>query len=230
MMRTLFVVVLVLAGCTVKPAAPPPPTVRVDVWHDTVCPWCRIGLHNLDRAIAQLPEVQVEVVHHPFLLEPDMPADGRDFRQHLGAKFGPERLAAMFERVSAAGAASGVRFDWAAVKVSPETTRSHVLIGWAPAARRAALVEAIHRAHFEEGKNIGDVEVLVSLAAKEGLDASEARTVLSDSSRLQRTRQEALGAQGLGGVPHFVVSTGQTLHGAQPVEALLAALKPAAPR
>ncbi len=228
-MRFALVALLSLLGCARPPPAPALPTVRVDVWHDTVCPWCRIGLHNLDTVVAASKDVRVEVVHHAFLLDPETPPGGRDFRAHLGAKFGGvDRLEPMFQRVSAAGAPYGVRFAWDKVRVSPDTTTSHSLIAWAPVEKRVALVDAIHKAHFEDGLDIGDVEVLASLAQSTGLDAEAARVAMKDSARREATRGEALAAanQGITGVPHFVIGA-QQLNGAQSPEALAAAIRSA---
>ncbi len=228
-MRFALVALLSLLGCARPPPAPVLPTVRVDVWHDTVCPWCRIGLHNLDTVVAASKDVRVEVVHHAFLLDPETPPGGRDFRAHLGAKFGGvDRLEPMFQRVSAAGAPYGVRFAWDKVRVSPDTTTSHSLIAWAPVEKRAALVDAIHKAHFEDGLDIGDVEVLASLAQSTGLDFEAACVAMKDFARREATRSEALAAanQGITGVPHFVIGA-QQLNGAQSPEALAAAIRSA---
>ena len=76
MRSSLLVLALSLVACTrSQPAvtAPPLPTVRVDVWHDTICPWCRIGLHNLDTVVAETKDLRVDVVHHAFLLDPETP-------------------------------------------------------------------------------------------------------------------------------------------------------------
>jgi len=234
MRSSLLAVALSLVGCTRSQpsvSAPPPlPTVRVDLWHDTICPWCRIGLHALDGAIAEAKDVHVDVVHHAFLLDPETPPGGRDFRAHLGAKFGGvDRLDAMFERVSAAGAPYSVRFAWDKVRVSPDTTGSHVLLAWAPIEKRAGLLDAMHRAHFEEGRDLGDVEVLAGLARAVGLDGDAARSAVNDTSRRAATRAEAAAAanQGITGVPHFVIGA-QVLNGAQSPQTLAAALRAAA--
>lgn len=230
MIRVLLALSTLLAVACVSDPAPPPPAVpavapvQVDVWHDTVCPWCRIGLHNLEVALAGLGDVPVELVHHPYLLEPDMPAEGRDLQAHYAAKFGADRMAGMFDRVTRAGAAAGVRFDFQSMKVSPATSASHALIEWAPSAKRAAVIAAVHKAHFEEGRNIGDAEVLSSIAASVGLDASEARTAVTDRTRLADLRRRAGEATAhVRGVPHFVIG-GRTLNGAQPPETLRAAI------
>jgi predicted DsbA family dithiol-disulfide isomerase len=206
-------------ACVVAPAAPAAPapvtTVRVDVWHDTVCPWCRIGLHNLDAALDGFTAARVEVVHHAFLLDPDAPAGGTDMREHLAQKVGADRLDSMLARVSQAGAPYGVRFNWDAVKTLPNTTASHALIEWAPPARRPAVIAAIQRAHFEDGRNIGD--------------ADAARAAVTDPARLAAVRAAAEGAarRGISGVPHYEIG-GRALDGAQSPETLRAALEAAA--
>jgi predicted DsbA family dithiol-disulfide isomerase len=50
--------------------------VIVDVYHDIVCPWCRIGKANLDQALARWEGEPVEVGWRPYLLNPDAPVGG----------------------------------------------------------------------------------------------------------------------------------------------------------
>lgn len=213
----------------VPPPAPAAAPVRVEVWHDTVCPWCRIGLHNLQVALSQVGDVPVKVVHHPYLLEPDMPAEGRDLQAHYAAKFGPDRMAGMFERVTRAGEAAGVRFDYAKMKVAPSTVASHALIEWVPDDVRAVVIEAVQKAHFEEGRHIGDPEVLAAIAAQAGLEADVALTAVTDPALLGEVRRRAgeAAVAGVRGVPHFVIG-GRTLNGAQSPEVLRAAIADAA--
>lgn len=200
--------------------------LRVEVTHDTVCPWCRIGCHNLHVALDALGPREVEVVYRPYLLEPDLPPQGADLRERLGKKYGPERVASMFTGVTQAGAKYGVRFDFDRVRVAPQTAPSHALIAWAPEGRRRALVTAIHLAYFEQGENIGDPAVLASLARGVGLDADAALAAARDAARLASVRQLATAAQsgGVRGVPHFVIGA-RELHGAQSPEALREAMQ-----
>ena len=72
-----------LAACDASSPAVPPPLpppaprpLRVEVWHDTVCPWCRIGIHNLEVAVDLWRGPTFEVVFRPYLLEPDAPPEG----------------------------------------------------------------------------------------------------------------------------------------------------------
>ena len=84
-----------------------------------------------------------------------------------------------------------------------------------------AIHDALFRAYFVEGRNIGDPETLVSIAASVGLPADQAREVIS-----ARTHKDAVDADwakareyGITGVPTFVAG-GRSVVGAQPYEAL----------
>jgi len=85
--RLVLALSLCFTACTTN-NPPPLPVVRVEVWHDTVCPWCRIGLHNLEVAATQVTNAKVEIVHHAFLLEPNAPAEGEDLRGRLAGRVG----------------------------------------------------------------------------------------------------------------------------------------------
>lgn len=47
---------------------------RIEIFSDTLCPWCYIGKKNLDVAIAkyqqQHPDAEFDLVWRPFLLHP----------------------------------------------------------------------------------------------------------------------------------------------------------------
>lgn len=222
-----------LVGCSSSggtASAPAPEPIRVEVWHDLVCPWCRIGLHNLEEALASWDGQPVEVVYRSYLLSPSTPPEGVDMKEHMRRILGSEdRLAASHARVAQAGARAGLTFDFEAQKVMPQTAPAHAVIAWAPADKRGALVRAIHEAHFLQGKNIGDGTTLGAIAASVGLDAAAARTAATDPQRLAAVRAEAqaAGPAGVRGVPHIVIGE-RVLRGAQPPAAVLQALTEAA--
>lgn len=203
-------------------------TLRIDLWHDTVCPWCRIGHHNLNTVLDSWDGPPVEVTYHPFLLEPDTPPEGRDLRERLSAKYGvaPEQ---MFQRVTAAGARYGVSFNWEKVRVGPATAASHVLIGWTPREKQRQVVELIHAAYFDEGRNLGDPSVLTEIARHAGLDGDEARRVVSDPDHVDaiKLRVRSVAGAGISGVPHFRIGD-RRISGAQAPEVIREALVVAA--
>ena len=63
--------------------------IKIDVVSDVVCPWCIIGYKRLDQAIQKLGlEDKIELEWQPFELNPNMPAEGENLRQHLAKKYG----------------------------------------------------------------------------------------------------------------------------------------------
>ncbi len=214
------------------PASLPPPAARVtvDLTHDVVCPWCRIGHHNMRTALKELAGTKVEVRFHPFSLNPDAPPEGVDLRQHLAERYGKANIDTMFERVTATGKQYGLHFDFAKVRTMADTSLAHTLLGAAPTERQESLLDALHKAHFEEGMNPGDRAALLAVWVAVGLDKAKGEDVLADKAALQTTRQLALAAaeRHLGGVPHFEFAGpgGQkSLHGGQPPEVILQVLR-----
>jgi len=200
-------------------------TVRVELTHDVVCPWCRIAHVRLERA-ATASGRSVEIVYRPFLLEPDMPPEGADLRARLAAKYGASRLDAMFERVTQIGASDGIVFDFGKVTRSRSSVSAHMLVEAAPAEVRTALLDRVHGAYFERGEDIGDARVLERLWVESGLPLEAARAALADPQRRARVLEEALAASrsGLRGVPQMRIGD-KTLDGAQPYEVVLEALR-----
>ena len=196
--------------------------MHVDVFHDTACPWCRIGKRYLDEALARWAGPTPTVRWRPFLLAPDIPPAGLPFRDYMGVrKGGTEGLDPLFALVTRAGAAAGLTFRFDQVEVAPNTLLSHVLIALAPAERQSAVVDGIERAYFEEGRNIGELAMLTDVAAAAGLDPA----AIADGLRSEAARAEADEARrfGIRGVPLFLVDGAVALSGAQPTAALLRA-------
>lgn len=202
----------------------------VDVFHDTVCPWCRIGKKHLDDALARWDGPPGTVRWRPFFLDDTVPAEGLDFRSSMMARKGIADLEPMFAAVRRAGAAAGLDFRFDKVRYATNTLTSHRLLALAPEERRGAVLDATHRAYFEEGRNIGDIDTLADAAAETGLDRSTFRDLLrSDAARDEVLAEAAWASRhGITGVPLFIVDGQVVLSGAQPLESLLAAMRAAA--
>lgn len=196
--------------------------LAIDVVSDVVCPWCLVGVRRLELALEAFPDVRAEIRFHPFLLDPSTPDEGIDLRERLRSKYGvePER---MFGQVEAAARESGIPLDFSKVTRSVATTRAHTLLRHAlEKGTQRALKRALLGAYFLEGRDVGDLEVLVSIATEHGFEADEARALLRDDTELRRTREEAsaVAAQGIGGVPFFVFDERLAFSGAQSVETM----------
>lgn len=202
--------------------------MRIEVWADVVCPWCWIGEARLYQALEQRPDVQAEVVWRPFQLQPDLPPEGKPWDEVVRTKFGgPERAKAMFAHVAAAGAEDGLRFDFDAITAHPNTRNAHRLVLLAQEAGIGReMAEALFRANFTEGRDIGKTGVLADVAAQVGLDRDRvARFIGGDQlGRVVDESQAQATELGISGVPFFVLEGKYAFSGAQPLETFLTVL------
>lgn len=195
--------------------------VRLDIFSDPVCPWCLIGKANLDRALESRPDHPFVIEWHPFQLNPDMPAEGMDRREYLTLKFGnpQDAVKAHLPLVEAAGTA-GLTLDLGAIRRTPNTLNAHRLIHWAGLeGRQSAVVAALFRAYFQQGRDIGDRAVLTEIAGAAGMDAGIAARLLASDADIDATRDRDrhARARGIQGVPCFIVADTHVVSGAQPV-------------
>jgi predicted DsbA family dithiol-disulfide isomerase len=202
--------------------------MRIDVWADIACPWCWIGETRLFRALEQRPDVQAEVTWQPFQLDPGQPPEGTPWDELVRTRFGgPERARTMFQHVADAGASDGLPFDFDAMTVSPNTRDAHRLVLLAQEAGIAReMAEALFRAHFTEGRDVGKTGVLADVAAQVGLDRDRVAAFLGGDQLGRVVEQSQAEAAGLGitSVPFFVIDGKYAFSGAQPLETFVSVL------
>jgi len=204
--------------------------IRVDVFSDTVCPWCWIGKRRLEKTLAARPDLDARVVWHAFQLNPDMPAAGMDRGEYLQTKFGgAERASAIYARIRDEGAKEGLPFDFDAIPRTPNTVDSHRLVRWASArpGGQDPVVEGLFRAYFAEGADVGDHETLVAVAVRAGIDEAAARAFLSGDAERDAVTEEDFRARsaGISGVPCFIVDGKVAIPGAVESEVFLEVLE-----
>jgi len=207
-----------------------PKTITIDIVSDTVCPWCFVGKRRLEQALARLPEgVDVRIGWRPFQLNPDMPREGKDRREHLAKKFGDgDRAKEIYQQVQAAGESVGLAFNFGAVARQPNTVDSHRLIDRAGRdGKQDAVVEALFQAYFMDGKDIGNVDMLVAVAEQAGMDGAAVRAYLSSDEDRERIEAEDQMARRMGvqGVPCFILNRQFAVSGAQDSDVFLQAFE-----
>lgn len=211
-------------------------TLHLTVVSDAICPWCWIGKRRLDQALAMLsehePGLAFELSFFPFMLNPDMPEEGVDRASYRAAKFGSlERSRELDAQVAAAGAECGLEFRHDRMTRTPNTTNPHRLARFAAEAGvQRDVVEAIFRAYFNEGRDIGDVAVLAGIGAAQGMDRETTLVRLRSDEAVDAVRAQAASASraGITGVPSFVLNRHFLFSGAQPAETIADALVSAA--
>jgi predicted DsbA family dithiol-disulfide isomerase len=193
--------------------------VPLDIFADPVCPWCLIGKAQLDRALERRPDHPFRIAWHPFQLNPDLPREGADRRAYLEAKFGgKDRAVQAYARVMEAAAAAGVEINLDRIDRQPNTLDAHRLIHWAGIeGRQSLVVDALLRAYFRDGRDIGDPGVLAAIAGETGMDARVvARLLASEADRDDIAARDAdARRKGVTAVPTFLIDRRYVLQGAQ---------------
>ena len=210
--------------------------MEIEIYSDVVCPWCYLGKTRLEAALRSF-DGEVNLHWRAFQLDPNAPQDARPLLTWLAPKFGGEQRARqMMAHVTATALADGLRLDFDRALIAnsfdahrllwfadqPET----VLFG-ATADTQPELAEALHRAHFTDGLDIGSPEVLANLANHVGLDRDRVRDFLASTEGIADVRAEISRAHDLGvtSVPTFIFAGTYSITGAQSTDAFASALQ-----
>ncbi|MBO9472308.1 DsbA family oxidoreductase [Shimia sp. R10_1] len=196
--------------------------IKLDIISDPICPWCYIGKTRLEKALAEAEDHPFVIEWHPFQLNPDMPAAGMDRREYLETKFGgKENAVRVYGEIEQHARDEGLEIDFAAMKRTPNTINAHRLIHWAGIEQKQnAVVDALFAAYFNEGRDIGDIDVLADIADSAGMDAAVVRKLLESDADVEdiRARDAHSRKMGVNSVPTFIVANQHAVPGAQPVE------------
>jgi predicted DsbA family dithiol-disulfide isomerase len=202
-------------------------TISVDVVSDVICPWCFLGKRRLDKAIALLDGIKVEVNWRPFFLDPTIPKEGMSRRTYMENKFGAERLKTIHDPLIAAGKEDGVPYAFDKITRTPNTGDAHRLIRWShDGGKQHDVTERLFMAYFSLGLDIGDRAVLVKIAGEAGMDSPDVSAKLESDADVDAVNAEVERAYRMGvtGVPCFIFAQKQGMMGAQPAEVLADAI------
>ena len=199
--------------------------VRVEIFSDVVCPWCYIGKARFQAAMHRLGDPTIEVVYHPFQLDPSAPTGSPSpVVEAYAKKFGgPERAQAILDHVTAIAADDGLHFAMdRALRANTRLAHRLLLAAELPEdpQQQSALYERLFSAYFCEGLDIGDHDTLVRLAAESGMEPTLAHAALTDSRYDDQltARLDQAASLGVTAVPTFVIDRQWQIPGAQDVE------------
>jgi predicted DsbA family dithiol-disulfide isomerase len=206
--------------------------LTLDIVSDVVCPWCYIGKHRIESALALVPDVPVEVRWRPFFLNPWVPREGISRDEYLTTKFGSvEAYGKIASRVVEAASEEGLVYRPDLVSRQPNTLDCHRLIHWAESDpsgdKSAAVKQRLMELYFRDGGDLTDTEVLVRAAADCGMDAAAVRQRLATEEDVDIVSAQAQDAadNGISGVPTFVFAGKYAVSGAQAPEKLARAIR-----
>jgi predicted DsbA family dithiol-disulfide isomerase len=191
--------------------------VDIQVWYDVVCPWCYLGKHRLEKALEGF-DGEVTVTYRAFQLDPTPVPAPLPIKRSLAAKVGGTgRAEQMFAHVTAIAAADGLSLDFDRA-IAANTFDAHRLVAWAAGqGRQLDMIDALQRAHFTGGVDIGSHAALAAVAGSIGLDPSVAFAYLDSGAGADAVNADIAEARELGitSVPTFVIDGRYAVQGAQ---------------
>ena len=206
--------------------------MNLEVFSDSICPWCWIGKRRLENALALPGCEDVTVTWRAYQLYPGLPMEGMEREAFMKARFGAaaersgDDAPDPWQRLRDEGASEGLDLQFGKSKVVPNTLHAHRLERWAHVQGgtegQDRMVETLFAYNFTRGENIGDKDVLAAAAAEAGFDAAAARRWLDTEEGVSEVRFEVEWSRenGITGVPCFVLPNGFGVPGAQDAETL----------
>jgi predicted DsbA family dithiol-disulfide isomerase len=205
--------------------------VTIDMISDVICPWCFLGKRRLDKALAQLPDIKAEVAYRPFFLDATIPAEGMDRQTYMLNKFGAERLKTIHDPLVAAGKEEGIDYAFNDIKRTPSSMNAHRLLRWSHLiGSQHTVKEALFTAYWCWGQDIGEGDVLKTIAIVNGFDGEDIVSQLNSDKHKTEVLEEARMAQNIGvsGVPTFIINRKYGVTGAQSSSTLMDVIRKAA--
>lgn len=201
--------------------------LRIDIVSDVVCPWCIIGLKQVEKALTLVgQDIAAETYWHPFELNPNMVPEGEDTAEHIARKYGstPEQSRANRSRLSDIGNSVGFAFNYGEGMRIYNTFNAHKLLtifgserGWRA---QTALKMALFTAYFQDRRDVSDIDVLCDIAEAQGMDRDVALAWINDAALTTSVRAEMAHwiDQNITGVPAIIFDQKYMVPGAQSAE------------
>lgn len=167
---------------------------KIDIVSDFVCPWCVIGYKKLSMAMKDLrDEANFDINWKAYQLYPEIPNEGLDKEEYKKIKFSESSNSmSKFDLLTQEGKRVGIEFNFNKGRILPNTFLAHRLLWFSKSKGiQNSIAEALFDAYFSEGRNIGLVEELISIAIKNGLNKNQIKDFLkSDIGSKEVSREE----------------------------------------
>jgi len=201
--------------------------MKIEIWSDIMCPFCYIGKRQLETALKQFPNDEIDIEWKSFQLDPTItPQSGKDVFTFLAERKGMsvEQSIEMHKNVTERAKSVGLDYHFEKAIIS-NSLEAHRIIHLAKTKNLGDEMEEIFfSAYFTEGRDLNDGPTLLELGEKAGLDKNEVLEVLKNEHLyLKDVEHDIKEAQEIGvqGVPFFVFDRKYAISGAQPVEAFV---------
>jgi predicted DsbA family dithiol-disulfide isomerase len=188
------------------------PALELDLIADFACPWSYLGKRSLERALGSLHGLPVRAMRWHGFRPQSEPAGAAavTWPEHLAIRL-PRGVTVDYAQrgLAEAGRELGIGFDFAPLQSLPDTREAHRLTGLAMRdERQNEVVDALFRAFFEQGRDIGDVKVLGEIARDAGLSTATLSAFADPAEGRDQVIAEEQRLRGLGVVatPNLLIN------------------------
>ena len=151
-----------------------------------------------------------------------MAPDGMDRQEYLVSKFGSTDAAkTVYENIYEEGLKEGIDFNFDSIEVTPNSFNSHRLLALAYEKKiQEQVLNNLFESYFLKGEDIGNPNILLSIAINNSIDEDEFKNYLSNKDNIEPLGNEELQARkmGIDSVPTFIVNKQIVINGAQTSE------------
>ena len=204
-------------------------TLKIDIVSDIICPWCVIGFRNLKMALKELqPELKFEIFWKPYELHPEIPQEGYDKKIYMQQKFGSSDRKSFYEEITKVGDSIGFEFNFSKTKRIPNTFMAHRLLWKAEQYNlQTELSEALFRAYFTDGADIGSKEILSEISHSVGMNKEETISFLESTEGGQEVADLEMNfiERSIGAVPTYFINDKYIIQGGQEPETFVSFLR-----
>jgi predicted DsbA family dithiol-disulfide isomerase len=209
------------------------PKMQVEIWSDVMCPFCYIGKRKFETALAQFADsASIEIVWKSYQLNPEMKTDPNKnsitaLAEHKGISIAESEE--MHKYVIEMAAKTGLNYNMEKT-ISANSFNAHRLTHYAKTmGKQLDVEEKLFEAYFISGKNIDDLNTLITIGESVGLPHQELTKVLQGNAYAEEVNKDIYEAQQVGvrGVPFFVFDRKFAISGAQESGVFLTSLQKA---
>ena len=207
--------------------------MEIEIWSDVLCPFCYIGKRKFEEALQDFSHTEeVNITWRSFQLDPDFQAgkiQGYAPYLQMRKNLSDAQVNQMLAQVTDMAGKVGLKFNFEKAVIT-NSHKAHQLLHYAKSVgKQNETKEALLKAHFTEGKDIGNLSTLITIAVEVGLEKSAVEKVFELDEQAEAVAKDIQEASKLGirGVPFFVFDRKYALSGAQESSVFLDVLQKA---
>ncbi|KAJ8102593.1 DSBA-like thioredoxin domain-containing protein [Lipomyces tetrasporus] len=215
--------------------------VRISIVSDVVCPWCYVGIAQLQKAMSKVqqshPSVSFDLRWQAFELNPDLDKASSTSAapetvpvvskvDYLAWKFGSiEVLEKTRKFLEQRAQAAGVQINGYGGVIGPTKLVHEALVYAGEKEKQTEFMLALFEAYFGRSENIFDMAGILKVSATvDRLDVAELREYISTRNGRKIVEDEIKKNRYVGGVPHYTIGKYE-VHGGQDVDTFVKVLE-----